>query len=270
MYQRPTESLNVPLPDGLDLDVHDNIATITLNRPSALNTLTFEMIDALTDLYDRVDRDPDVLVVLLTAAGTRAFCAGIDVKELKNADAQDRLAAMPMGGPRRNLFEVMTECAKPTVAAVTGLALGAGCELALASDIRILAADARMGLPEAKVGMGANFASHILPRLIPRGLAFEMLYTGRTIDADTAHTWGLANQLVDTDVRAKAENMCRTIASNAPLTVRRYKQVIAAGADLPLSAAMRIRGIPNPYTSADRTEGLDAMLTKRSPQWQAR
>lgn len=256
--------------DGLNLEVTERIANVTLDRPSALNSLTFNMIDALTELYDRLDRDPDVWVVLLTASGTRAFCAGIDVHAMHTATAAERLSTMPMGGPQRNLFEVMVECGKPTVAAITGLALGAGCELALAADIRVLSADAGMGLPEAKIGMGAHFASHILPRLVPRGLAFEMLYTGKTIDASTAQSWGLANHVADTpsSTREKATQLCRTIASNAPLTVRRYKQVVTTGTDLPLPAALRLRPLPNPYTSTDRAEGIEALIARREPHWQ--
>ena len=252
--------------DGLLMNVTEHVATITIDRPQARNALTLEMVQALTRLYDGFDRDPTVRVVLLTSTPGPAFCAGMDVKQLGHPDSADVLEAMPMGGTHRNLFEVMIECGKPTVAAVGGAALGAGCELALASDIRILSPRSVLGLPEAKIGMGANFGAQMLPRLIPRGVAFEHLYSGLPISADRAQQLGLANHVVD-DVQSRASDLCRQIAANAPLTVRRYKQVISAGADLPLSVALRQRPIPDPYRSADRVEGIAALVENRPARW---
>lgn len=257
------------LVDGVRVEVSDQIATIVLDRPQTRNALTFEMVAALTALYDRLDRDDSVRAVLLTSAPGPAFCAGIDVTQLDQPAAAEAVRAMPMGGIQRNLFEVMVECGKPTVAAIDGAAVGAGCELALASDIRIMTPAAVLRLPEATVGMGANFAAQMLPRLMPRGVAFEHLYTGRPIDAPTAGRFGLANHVVD-DVRGHGRELCVEIASNAPLTVRRYSQAMTLGIDLPLSTALRQRALPDPYASDDRAEGVAALRARRQPQWRGR
>ncbi|WP_220471937.1 enoyl-CoA hydratase/isomerase family protein [Tomitella gaofuii] len=256
--------------NGFRVEVADRLATVTLSRPDALNTLTFATMDALTELFAGFNHDDDVWAVLLTARGERAFCAGIDIKAA-GAQQPSGMAAMPMGGPRRNLFETMLECTKPVVAAVNGAAAGAGCELALASDIRIMAEHARIGLPEAKVGMGANFANQILPRLIARGHAYEMLYTGELISARQAFDWGLVNRVVPAaQLHGEARDLCRKIIGNAPLTVRRYKELLTKGADLPMAAALRLNAGPHPYTSEDRLEGFAAFREKRTPQWRAR
>lgn len=257
--------------NGLSIEVADRIARVTLDRPERLNAISTGMMTDLVTTFDSLSRDPAVWVVLVTGAGDRAFSAGIDLKEANGDDQQERMRRMPMGGAERNAFEVILECEKPVVAALNGVAVGGGCEVALACDIRIAADTARIGLPEAKRGMGANFGSQVLPRLIPRALAYEMLYTGELISAQEAHRWGLINRVVPAEsLTAEALEMCRTIAANAPLTVQRYKTMINRGADLPIAAALRLNAGPNPYISEDRAEGVAAFVEKRSPSWQAR
>jgi enoyl-CoA hydratase len=176
-----------------------------------------------------------------------------------------------MTGSRRNFFEVIMECGKPTVAAVFGWAMGGGCELALACDIRIAADDLRIGMPEAKRGLGANFGSVVLPRVVPLGLAYQMLYTGEPLDAEAALRWGLVQEVVPrAELVGRAEALIRSIVANAPLTTQRYKAMISKGRDLPVSAALRLNVGPNPYLSEDRKEGVAAFLEKRPPKWQAR
>lgn len=255
--------------EGLRCELDGHVAMVTIDRPRKRNALTSGMAAGLAALYDEFDRDIGVRVVLLTSASGPVFCAGMDIGELARADSADRVAAMPMGGTFRNLFEVMVECGKPTVVAVDGAAMGAGCELALASDIRILTPRSVLALPEAKIGMGANFGAQMLPRLVPRGIAYEHLYTAKPIDADLAYRIGLANHVVS-EARSYAEALCRDIAANAPLTVRRYKQVITAGADLPLGVALRQRPIPDPYCSTDRIEGAAAYAEGRTARWRDR
>jgi len=178
---------------------------------------------------------------------------------------------VPMTGRYRNVFESVLETYKPTIAALNGPALAGGCELALACDLRLAADHAFLGMPEVKIGMGANFASVLLPRLVPRAIALEMLYTGETISAQDALRHGLVNRVVPKAELADAtERFVRGIVANAPLTLRRYKEMSTKGWELSVHAALRLNAGPNPYLSEDREEGIRARLEKRPPRWKGR
>ncbi|QGK70619.1 enoyl-CoA hydratase/isomerase family protein [Allosaccharopolyspora coralli] len=256
---------------GLVVSVQDHVARVVLDRPGRLNALSSDLRTALVDAFDRFETDEDVWVVLLTGTGDRAFCAGLDLKELDERRDGGTPGELLMRGTGRNVFETVLECSKPVVAALNGWALGAGCELALACDIRLAAEHARIGMPEAKRGLGANFGSQMLTRIVPRGVAFEMLYTGEPIGTEQALHWGLVNHVFPPEqLDAEATAFAQGLASNAPLSLRRYKAMIGKGSELPLSAALRLSAGPNPYDSEDRKEGVRAFTEKRPPRWQAR
>lgn len=251
--------------EGLIVEVRDRIGYATIDRPERLNALSSGLRVALVEAFDDFHRDPDVWAVVLAATGERSFSAGIDLKE---AAEEGSRPTEPMRGVAREAFEAVLECGVPTIAAINGWALGGGMELALACDMRVLARHALMGMPEVKRGMGGNFGAQLLARTVPSAVAYELLYLGESIDADTALRLGLVNRVVDgDDLAATVEDLARRIVALAPVTQQRYKAAIQRGRDLPLAAALRLDVRPSPYLSEDRREGVAAFVEGREPRW---
>jgi enoyl-CoA hydratase len=240
---------------------------LTLDRPERRNALSTAIQADLVEQLLSVAED-GVRAVVLTGNGT-AFCAGFDLKEIRAQDERGEPFRPPMNRPARNLFEVVTETPVPVIAALNGAAVAGGFELALACDLRIAAPGIPMGLPEAKIGMGANFASVVLPKRIPLGIALELLWTGEYVTSEDAARWGLVNRITD-DVVPAALELAERIAANAPISVRRMKETAIKGLELPLWQALRLDVGPNPYLSEDRKEGIAAHLEKRPPRWSGR
>lgn len=254
---------------GLVVETRDHLRLLTLDRPERRNALSSALQADLVEELLTAGSDGTRVVVL--AGNGPAFCAGFDLKEIRAADDRGEPFRPPMERPGRSLFEVVTECPVPVVAAITGAAVAGGFELALACDLRVAAPGVPMGLPEAKIGMGANFGSVVLPKRIPMGIALEMLYTGAYVDSDVLERWGLVNRLVPREqVLDTALALAATVAANAPVSVRRMKQTAVKGLELPLWQALRLDVGPNPYTSEDRKEGIAAQLDKRAPRWTGR
>jgi enoyl-CoA hydratase/carnithine racemase len=253
-------------PEVVRYDVVDGIAWLTIDRPGARNALNKAVRDGLFAGVRRFNADSAAKVLVLTGAGATAFCAGGDLKEM----ADDALQVPPPGFLPQ--FGRNIEVAKPTIAAVNGLALAGGFLLAQQCDLCVAAASARFGITEVKVGRGAPWAAP-LPWLIPPRAAMEILLTGDLIDAARAERIGLVNHVVpDADLRDYVQQLALRIAGNAPLSVLAAKQTVRLVAEYPLSAAYeQAERIWEPvYTSEDAQEGPAAFRDKRTPAWKGR
>ena len=253
----------------------DHLAILTLNRPDAMNAMNAamrrEMGEAFVDFRD----DADAWVLVITGAGDRAFCAGMDLREMAS-----RLAggAPQQGTPRQpeapvaSLMAGNVEIWKPIIAAINGVAVGGGLETALACDIRIAADSARMGLSEPKRGIipgGGGLAR--LPRLVPLGSAMEILLTGDLISAQEAYRIGMVNQVVPAaELMAAANKMAERLMESAPLALRAIKETVMKTRHMSLEEALPARFGPNVMASEDAREGTAAFGQKRKPQWKGK
>lgn len=255
--------------DVILTEVSDGIAVVTINRPKVLNALDIPTLLALEAAWSEVEADPAVQVIIITGAGDRAFIAGGDIADLKSRDGLRHYEEF--GEVIHRVFRRIELCDKPTIAAVNGYALGGGTEMILATDIRILADTARLGLPEITLGLfpGAGGTQRII-RQIPLCRAKEIMFTGDQISAEEAVAIGLANKVVPkAEVMAAAREMAAKMVSKSPLVLKLLKRTLNSGGEMPLSAALTHEQamIGLVLDTADSKEGCGAFLEKRTPKF---
>ncbi len=252
---------------NLKVEYAEGIALITLNRPEVRNAIDLATVDDLHWALDVLGSFDRTRALILTGAGP-TFASGADIRELLKRRAADALRGINSG-----LFRQLEQFPVPTIAAVNGHALGGGCELALACDLRIAGQSARFGQPESGLGIiPAAGAADRLPRIIGLGRAREMIFTGRILDAEEALLIGLVNKVVPDDrLLAEARLMASAIARRGPVAQRIAKMVLqaaASGADAAHAAERLGQGIL--FESADRDEGMKAFLARRPPRFRGR
>jgi enoyl-CoA hydratase len=242
----------------------DGIGTVTLNRPDKLNALNSTVYKELYDVFQAIENDPDVRVVILTGAGDRAFCAGSDIAEMQNMGPLEIQKFMTTIRQASDFIYALT---KPTIAAVNGYALGGGCELSMCCDIRIASEKARFGQPEITLGLipGAS-GTQRLPRLIGAAKAKEMIFTGNLIDAATALNLGLVNKVVPPEkLMEEALALATKLAGLSGPVLAMAKMAINTGLDTDMASGLNMEAKCNAlcFATEDRREGMDAFLEKR-------
>ena len=255
----------------LAVDKEAGVAIVTVNRPEVLNILDTAAVLEIEDCFHSLEKDASVDIIIITGAGEKAFIAGGDIKEMSVKNAVEGREYGRNG--QRALFAI-ENCSKPVIAAVNGYAFGGGTELAMACDI-ILASDrAKFGQPEVKLGITPGFAgTQRLPRIVGRGMGKELVFSGRTVDAEEALNIGLVNRVVPHEsLMEEALALARLIASNGQLAVRSCKELVNFAMDNALDAGLRKEadafGVC--FSTGDRKEGMSAFLEKREPEFKRR
>ncbi|MGC8998321.1 MAG: enoyl-CoA hydratase/isomerase family protein [Candidatus Bathyarchaeia archaeon] len=244
----------------------EGIATITINRPEALNAFNAEVVNEILQALEDVKTDENVRVVVLTGAGEKAFSAGADIKAMRGMNALKARELSQMGGRLCSAFENLE---KPVIAAINGYALGGGLEVAMACDIRIASENARMGQTEINIGLIPGWGgTQRLTRLIGATKAKELIFTGKMIDAKTAEQFGLVNMVVPQDkFRETVRQFALELAQKAPVALKVAKALINKGAEISLDAAIALEreGFGVVASTEDLQEGVSAFIEKRKP-----
>jgi enoyl-CoA hydratase len=250
--------------EGIRIERKEGVGTITFARPESLNIFDTPFLMKLRDALAEIEKDDRIRVLILT--GDTHFCAGADIKELKAKDAASAQVFAELGHSVCDRIENMQ---KPVIAAVSGFALGAGCEIALSCDMRVAAETARFGQPEVALGLIPGFGgTQRLTRLVGIGASKEMILTGRIIDAAEARSIGLINSVVrDEELLDKAEDTALLLAQKGPVAIKFAKRLINESQRIGGELEMEIAFFADCFATADRLEGISAFLEKRRPKF---
>ncbi len=255
----------------IEVERADQIATITINRPEALNALDAVRLELLLASIQATSADPGVRAIILTGAGDRAFAAGADVAAMRDMNAYQALAFAKLG---QAVCHALESAPQPVIAAVNGFALGGGCEIALACDIRLCSENAVFGQPEVALGIPPGWGgTQRLPRIVGPGIAKELIYTGRRVAAQEALAIGLVNGVFPLEqLKESARELAARIAANAPVAVSFSKVAINRAFEEPLATGLaeEARLFADAFNTADQREGMSAFLERRKPHFHGR
>jgi enoyl-CoA hydratase len=249
----------------------DGIATITINRPKALNALNEETLPEFLSSLEDAEKDENVRVIVITGAGEKAFCAGLDLKTVKDISVIKAVETSRLG---QKLTLAIEELGKPVIAAINGYALGGGLELAMACDIRIASENARIGQTEVNVGLIPGWGgTQRLPRLVGKGIAKELIFTGKMIDAKTAERIGLINMVVPPEkLKSAVEELSKVIMSKPPIAIKLAKELINSSIETDQGNGLvheaEAFGILS--STEDYREGVSAFIEKRKPEYKGK
>ena len=251
------------------LEKEEHLAIVTINRPKALNALNSETLKDLDTVIEDLEKDANIYAVILTGAGEKSFVAGADIAEMKDLnEAQGE----EFGALGNKVFLRLENLNKPVIAAIQGFALGGGCEISMACDIRIASEKALFGQPEVGLGITPGFGgTQRLPRIVGLGKAKELIYTAQNIKADEALRIGLVNKVVPLEeLMTEAKKMASKIIANAPIAVRLCKDAINRGMQVEIDKAVAIEAqdFGKCFASDDQKEGMTAFLERREKNFQ--
>lgn len=253
---------------NLTCEIEQNAALVTVNRPKSLNALNPETLEELIGLFNELSEQEELTGVIITGSGDKAFVAGADISVMQGYGV---LEGREFGRLGHKAMDAVSAFAKPVIAAVNGFALGGGCELALACDIRICSDNAKFGQPEVNLGIIPGFGgTQRLPRLVGTGHGLELLLTGDMIDAEEACRIGLVNRVVpQEELIPHCRSIMEKIGQKGPLAIQLCKELVNSGMQMDLARACRYEAdlFATFFATDDQSEGMKAFLEKRRPQF---
>jgi enoyl-CoA hydratase len=256
---------------GVTLETRGPVAILTLDNPGKLNALSLKILAELDDHLDTIASHDAIRAVVITGAGEKAFAAGADIGHMREATVEQ---AREYAGRGHELFARIEAFPKPVIAAINGFALGGGCELVLACDIRLASDNAKLGQPEVNLGIFPGWGgTQRLPRLTTPGFAKELIFTGRHVGAEEAKTAGLVNHVYpQAELVDRAVAMGEEIAKKSPLAIAISKDLVnqAADADYRDALARELSAFGDAFATEDQREGMAAFFEKREPKFTGR